>query len=781
MKDFLRAAAEELAPLKENIALLTPARQPKSGNDKITQKVSKGPHSSSTTSHAMSKQQHVEGLAAAKALSRGAAVGRCITPSTVPVGSRSAIKAKPAATGPIMLDANGHFTTDPDEARTFLPRPLPTPPESSPATPTPSHIWNAPSDPPSSKKYLPNDRTPPAPTSSYMPLSSQDSDSAQLSVSSPSQAFCSYGISNATSQADWAKGARRRNPVAGPAPTNNDEPEPRLCAEQEALVELICTGKNVFYTGSAGCGKSTVLKAFTRRLRAMGKKVQVVAPTGRAALQVNGQTTWTFAGWRPEHNRLPLDKLLMLAHGKRTWRRLTNIDVLVIDEISMVENSHFARLNAFLKEARYQPHGPELPFGGLQVIVTGDFCQLPPVTPFEHCFYCGAQLVKRRKPYGQVYTCKKHGEFRDEDKWAFRSQAWEECNFVHVQLTQIHRQSDALFVGLLQKCRLGLEFTPEETDILMNHPDKVNRINATQLHATRDTVREVNAERFARLKTECHTFWSLDAVSLREYDPHLAAKGRVIEDFRWNGMSPPRGKQPLVGLADHRYEACVQLKQGMLVVLLTNLDLESGLCNGSQGLIAGWEQYEPAKPPSPGMKFVGDHAYTREDQVTKFIQDDAMEVKAWPRVRFLNGVVRTIYADCSITEIGERDPYSLLMRTQIPLAPAWAMTIHKSQGMTLNQVIVYLSRAWEEGQVYVALSRATSLDGLKIDGSAAGLTVGVGGNREVQRFMREKFGAHVSALEGRPAGQEAAPPPPASQPKFFYDFGPNSRAILPER
>jgi ATP-dependent DNA helicase PIF1 len=529
-----------------------------------------------------------------------------------------------------------------------------------------------------------------------------------------------------------------------------------------------------------------VLKAFTKRLRAMGKKVQIVAPTGRAALQVNGQTTWTYAGWRPEHNRYPLDELLKNAHGERTWRRLNNkTDVLVIDEISMVENFHFGRLSELLKEARHQPHQPKLPFGGLQVIVTGDFCQLPPVNPFEHCFHCGARLVTRRKPYGKVYTCNKHGEFRNEDKWAFRSEAWEECNFVHVQLTQIHRQSDERFVSLLQKCRLGLEFTPEETDILMNHRDKVNRINATQLHATRDTVKQVNDERFAKLKTQCHTFWSLDNVSLKEEDQHLAYKGRIIEDYRAQGVSPPPGRKPRLGLADHRYEPCVQLKQGMLVVLLTNLDLESGLCNGSQGLIAGWEKYDPIKMPSarwskneepgPGMKFSGDHALTKEIQVTNFIKDDATEVKAWPKVRFLNGVVRTIYADCSISEVGERAPYSLLMRTQIPLAPAWAMTIHKSQGMTLNQVIVYLSKAWEEGQVYVALSRATSLEGLKIDGSAAGLKVGLGGNREVQRFMREKFAARDPTV---PAGQLTLPPP-ASQPKFFYDLGPNSRAILP--
>jgi ATP-dependent DNA helicase PIF1 len=114
--------------------------------------------------------------------------------------------------------------------------------------------------------------------------------------------------------------------------------------------------------------------------------------------------------------------------------------------------------------------------------------------------------------------------------------------------------------------------------------------------------------------------------------------------------------------------------------------------------------------------------------------------KCWPIVKFHNGEVRTIYADCSVHTLGNKEPYSLLSRTQIPLAPAWAMSIHKSQSLTLDRVIVDLTRAWEEGQVYVALSRATSLLGLKIEGDPKGLTVGKGGNPEVRNFHRDKFG-----------------------------------------
>lgn len=723
-----------------------------------------------------SHQQHMESMAAAKALSRAAALGHCDLPTSASPISRPNFRISSAAAkdGPIMLDSHGQVTADPSKARSYIARPPPALQASLPVTPITPRIHTSFDAPPSSYIPLSSQQPSPfnAPPSSYIPLSSQDPPSSQPMFSSPHPSSWHVGTQPSKApKAAKAPKAPKVKPGAGPIPMRYDEPEPPLCAEQEDLVRLILSGRNVFYTGSAGCGKSTVLKAFTKRLRAMGKKVQIVAPTGRAALQVNGQTTWTYAGWTPDRNKDPMKKILEAAHGKFTWDRFNKkTDVLVIDEISMV-NFHFHRLNELLKEARHQPHEGKKPFGGLQVIVTGDFCQLPPVKPFQYCVECGLRLIERYKSGGKIYTCKKHGDYRDEDKWAFRSQAWEECNFVHVELTQIHRQSDQLFISLLQKCRKGFEFTPEDIDILMNHKNKVNRRLATQLHATRAKVKEVNDAAFAKLTNVTHTFWSLDAMSLEPKHPHLAFKGKLRMD-----AGAPESRRPLIGLDDHRYENCVRLKQGMLIVLLINLDLGAGLCNGSQGLVCGWEKYDPNKmpkakwgkneEPGPGMKINGDRALTKERQVKNFIEGDAIQVKFWPKVRFLNGTIRTIYADCSITEIGDEEPYSLLMRTQIPLAPAWAMTIHKSQGMTLDQVIVDLSRAFEEGQVYVALSRAKSLEGLKIDGDKAGLQVGLGGNREVQRFLREKFGSAVGRKE------EMVGAPPSSQPGFFFDLGP---------
>ena len=512
--------------------------------------------------------------------------------------------------------------------------------------------------------------------------------------------------------------------------------EPPLCPEQVALVDLVSSGKNVFYTGSAGCGKSTALKAITKALRSMGKNVQIIAPTGCAALQVNGTTTWTFAGWTPNHHKRSLEKLRMGAHGKQTYKRLKGVDVIIIDEISMIENLHFERLNELMKEA----WSTDDAFGGVQLIVTGDFCQLPPVKPFQHCITCGYELVRSFSDEGEIFTCRRHGVYYEKNKFAFRSKAWQECNFHHVQLTTIHRQNDETFIRILQKCRVGQRLTESEIDLLMDHPCMVH--HATKLFATRDEMNKVNRAEFEKLTSENHIYWCLDEFIWEPKDTNIQWKG-----VRTPAIGP-QSNGPIKALGDHRFSECAHLKKGMLVVLLVNLDLRAGLCNGSQGMICGFEDNDPKRLPRAAgsskddsvRKIFGDHADLKETQIKLFIKDPGAVRKAWPVVRFHNGQVRTIYAECSINELGDGEPYSLLCRTQIPLAPAWAMTIHKSQGMTLDRVVVNLSRAFEEGQVYVALSRATRLHGLKIEGSREGLRVGLGGNPVVQKFLQEKFG-----------------------------------------
>lgn len=313
-----------------------------------------------------------------------------------------------------------------------------------------------------------------------------------------------------------AQVAHAQNQKPGPSSTSktNLEPPsdgPELCPEQAELVSLIEQGHNVFYTGSAGCGKSTVLKAFVKRLRESGKKVRIIAPTGRAALNVGGSTTWTFAGWTPNSHKLPIERIKQGAHGKNVYRRLSKTDVLVIDEISMVENLHFERLNILMKTARHEPTLSVQPaFGGCQIVVTGDFCQLPPVKPFQHCLQCGREMTTKVNDFGKlVHVCRLHGEYADEDKWAFRSNAWKECNFVHFHLKTIHRQNDQRFIRMLQKCRLGYKMREAEISLLMNHKCRVSQ--ATKLYSTRREANDVNRAAFNQLKGVKLVYWCHDS------------------------------------------------------------------------------------------------------------------------------------------------------------------------------------------------------------------------------------------------------------------------------
>ena len=161
--------------------------------------------------------------------------------------------------------------------------------------------------------------------------------------------------------------------------TGNPEPEVTLSREQERVVARIMQGRNVFYTGSAGCGKSAILRAFKTRLGAAGKRVDVIAPTNLAALNVGGITLHSYAGWipvdNPKKDDYSIDELKKRLFKKNKDEKTTayhfeQTDVLVIDEISMVDSNSFRRLNEVMKCARKSTAA----FGGVQMVVTGDVC-----------------------------------------------------------------------------------------------------------------------------------------------------------------------------------------------------------------------------------------------------------------------------------------------------------------------------------------------------------------------------------------------------------------------
>ncbi|KAF4430472.1 short chain dehydrogenase family [Fusarium acutatum] len=447
-------------------------------------------------------------------------------------------------------------------------------------------------------------------------------------------------------------------------------PEPTLCKEQQDLLGLIILERNIFFTGSAGCGKSTVLKAAVKKLRAAGKIVHITAPTGRAALGVNGVTPWSYTGWTTDTIKVGLGKLKSDSRRPTVKARLMKTDVLVIDEISMVENHHFQRTNECLKSARcrssqHNDYGPTAPpFDGVQLLVTGDFCQLPPVKPFGHCMYYGSRTIADDKRSLTEWNCdsmRPCGLFAIEDQWNFRSAAWEE-----------------------------------------------------------------NRKSFERLPGGRTVYQAIDGFDWREHYKEL-------EHYKQKALEDPFSDIPYVDgtleqCKESPLDAYVEMKINARVMLKINLDTEKGLVNGgSQGIVIGWEPYDPAKLPNTKKATLlnldvlsGHHADWRAKKIQKYAE--RRQIRQWPIVRFNN------------------EPHSVLYRTQLPLVLAWAVSIHKSQGMTLTHVMTDLSQAWEQALKYAALSRVTSLDGLAVLKPGGGTSV---------EFLEDKFGrALFTELKG---------------------------------
>ena len=274
--------------------------------------------------------------------------------------------------------------------------------------------------------------------------------------------------------------------------------------------------------------------------------------------------------------------------------------------------------------------------------------------------------------------------------------------------------------------------------------EKPDPEGAVKLLPTKEEVKSENSRNFNLLKGPSRGFECLDVFSWRNAkEPELRKHETPLYAINPDG--------PLYWLKDHRLEEKIELKVDMLVILLANLDIKAGLVNGSQGKIVGFQPHEcgkrllprpgdlsSSKPGKSGKDDVGFHERVefKEEQMQAFIRRAA--IQEWPIVRFNNGVTTPIYAHCEISERGVEEPYSLLGRTQIPLLAAWAITIHKSQGMTLDRVIVNLYKSFETEMAYVALSRARNLEGLKV--KALPKDMGIGRNSEVAEFLTKHFG-----------------------------------------
>jgi ATP-dependent DNA helicase PIF1 len=394
----------------------------------------------------------------------------------------------------------------------------------------------------------------------------------------------------------------------------------------------------------------------------------------------------------------PIAKLLKVRDS--VIRSIKVLKVLIIEEISMVENQFLERLNLLLQKILVSRD----PFGGVQVIFVGDFHQLPPVKPFEFCLECGKEMVTLKK--GGVCKqkgCQQKGKtpFQSGDKWAFKAPVWSKLGLRHVRLEQIHRQKEVRFQNILNKIANGTALTDEEWSALEAKKNLPANAFAVRLMSKRDKVDAFNNKELRNLNSESY-FWTAYDCS---YRVHSDPADRDQPKSREVAQTENEFKQSL--RKEHRYPNELSLKVGAKVVLLSNLDFHAGLVNGSQGQVITFEKDGAAN---------GDVARRTRPWEKRCRNFEELNHSYKPVVRFENGKVRTIEPDTKETTKAHPSGQFLVSRTQIPLALAWALSIHKSQGMTLQHVNVSSNDIFETGQLYVGLSRATTLDGLTVTG-----------------------------------------------------------------
>lgn len=397
-----------------------------------------------------------------------------------------------------------------------------------------------------------------------------------------------------------------------------------LSEEQRNIVRKCLSGKNIFFTGSAGTGKSYTLRELISVMRLIYsyEEVFVTAPTGISACNINGSTIHSFAGIGLGKESTP-QLLQKIIKNKNSLERWLMCSVLIIDEISMLSGELFDTLEEIARRIRSN----DKPFGGIQVILCGDFFQLPPVSTAT-----------------------------DQMKFCFQSVSWNKVVEETIILETVFRQKDDKFVKILNEMRKG-KLSLEGYQTLK---ECINRgwndeIEPTCLYSTKNQVAEHNKKCLDAIDGEEVEFEARDEIKINNQYVQ-----KILED----SCAAPKK---------------LSLKVGAQVILLKNIDTEKDLFNGARGII------------------------------TDFSDND----DRYPIVKFENGIVRLIKREVWSIFSGNT---LMATRYQIPLALAWALSIHKSQGMTISRLEVSLNRIFECGQAYVALSRAKSLEGLRING-----------------------------------------------------------------
>lgn len=399
-----------------------------------------------------------------------------------------------------------------------------------------------------------------------------------------------------------------------------------LTPTQKHVMEKFTQGHNIFITGPAGSGKSHLIKTMVNNALQNGREVQCCAMTGCAAflLNTNAKTlhSWAGIGVMKRSNKELVRSIMKTQYKKKRWKK---VDILIIDEVSMMSCELFNLLDSIAKSVRKCT----APFGGIQVILSGDFHQLAPM---------------------------------GNDKYCFESALWNENMETQVELSKIHRQTDPRFTKILNQIRKG-KMSKKSYQLLKTCMDKdvsalKHGIRPTILYPRKFQVDRLNKKKLSQLTTSTHNFEH--RVVLGSHTITAPYKANHAHEIQYMIKHAP-------------FEGKLVLKKGAQVMCIANLDVGGGVCNGSTGIILHFQ-----------------------------------EGSGFPVVQFHNGPTRTIKWHAWNSENIKH-----LSIHQIPLVTAWAITIHKAQGASLDLVEVDVGNAiFAYGQTYVALSRVKTLEGL---------------------------------------------------------------------